>query len=355
MNPSTQAHEWLTKLEECVAVRLKTFGEIENADPDYASTTTYRWLLGVREGCVWGWWGPIQESTARQCERFLRPLLDGKFRKPEEWRELVFKNNRHSHTGSGAVAVGACELAMWDLIGHREKLPVSSLFFSSADPVGKPQVYASQLTIRDLPRDLCRLEQLGWDLVKVPAPTNEEEWHLLSGALDRISDMDVAIDAFGRWGVGELTLALNHDERRLAWSEEVCAPWRMHELFGVTYPTRLAGGEHVYSVAEALILECAKIDIWQPDATFCGYLTCRDLCNLATSTGAFTAPHGGSLLPAVHLCLQGIRIDMVEWHLRIEPFRQAHLTSPAMLDSENKLEFNPTIGWGGRLREELLG
>lgn len=64
-------------------------------------------------------------------------------------------------------------------------------------------------------------------------------------------------------------------------------------------------------------------------------------------------PHGGSLLPALHAAAAGDAVECVEYHMLLEPRRQAHLASPVMPVEGRRLVAPDAPGWAGPLNPNL--
>ncbi len=137
---------------------------------------------------------------------------------------------------------------------------------------------------------------------------------------------------------------------RLAWAEEVAPPWSS-TLPPLPCPT--AAGEHCYSPLDFLALDAMGIDVWQPDAVFCGGVTSLvEIADMAAARGRTVAAHGGGFLPAVHAAVAGAPIARVEHHLLLEPRRQAHYAEP-LVPATSVAPVPTAPGWAGPLSPDL--
>jgi L-alanine-DL-glutamate epimerase-like enolase superfamily enzyme len=66
-------------------------------------------------------------------------------------------------------------------------------------------------------------------------------------------------------------------------------------------------------------------------------------------------PHGGCLVPSLHAAAAGSSIEMVEYHLLLEPARQAHLAEPVRPRQGPFLSVPERPGWAGPLGPQVLG
>jgi L-alanine-DL-glutamate epimerase-like enolase superfamily enzyme len=132
----------------------------------------------------------------------------------------------------------------------------------------------------------------------------------------------------------------------------------VHQARPGEFGTAHAAGEHCYCEADAAQLRAGGVDIWQPDGVFCGgFMTLRALVRSAADVGARCAPHGGGLLPALHLAAAGERTGLIELHLLLEPRRCAHLGQPSVPTGPGAhcgaLAVPTAPGWGGDLTPPL--
>jgi L-alanine-DL-glutamate epimerase-like enolase superfamily enzyme len=130
------------------------------------------------------------------------------------------------------------------------------------------------------------------------------------------------------------------------------------EPFPVSSPP-VAAGEHCYGPSDGAALRAAGVDVWQPDAVFCGgFDALRSFLAGAAANRALSAPHGGGLLPALHAAVGGALVWLIEYHLLLEPRRQAHLstpTTPRFGEGSSRLAPPTMPGWGGPLHAAVRG
>lgn len=318
------------------------------------------WLVGATDGRTWGWWGPVPETVAADAVALDRTVQDRSPATPGAWAQRARRATRHAHTGALAVAAGAIELACWDLAGQTAGTPVWHLSTGTACPPN--QTYATCFGIdptSPMGRKVATAVSGTWSIQK---------WHpglrLVPDDVDTLADAAgghgrLALDFHGTWRPTDVAALCRSLGGRLAWVEEPYPPDDIHRSRAGKFGVPHAAGEHCYGPFESPILTRAGVDVWQPDAAFCGgYENLRALAGMARSSSALCAPHGGGFLPAVHAAAAGSPIWMVEHHLLLEPSRQAHLDRPllpAFRHQDATVPVPDRPGWGGPLRKEVLG
>ncbi|WP_432832888.1 enolase C-terminal domain-like protein [Dactylosporangium sp. CA-092794] len=164
----------------------------------------------------------------------------------------------------------------------------------------------------------------------------------------------VALDFGGVWPTRSALRYAGALELELAFIEEPAPPGALTELDRHPRPAPVAAGEHCYNVDETAVLLAAGIDVWQPDAVFCGGFTAlRAIAARAAKMELPTYPHGGGLIPAIHAAIAGDPIALVEHHLLLEPRRQVHLGSPLLPGLDGQFGVPELPGWAGPLRTDL--
>jgi L-alanine-DL-glutamate epimerase-like enolase superfamily enzyme len=325
---------------------------------DARSDDVRGWLVGVTDGKTWGWWGPVPQAVAAQAPDLLSaafPTLPAEI-DPAGFARRLRRATRHAHTGMLALTVGSLELATWDLAGKRSGLPVWALIAPEArrDTV---TAYATCFGVNPTRERVSGVMDEVADTFAVqkwrPAVLGLELLGVTTGFTARRGPGRIAVDFLGAWDperVREVCAPLGDV---LAWVEEPYHPDEVNIAepgeFGVPH----AAGEHCYGPADAAQLLAGHVDIWQPDAVFCGgWVNLTDLVRAAARADTTCTPHGGGLLPALHLAALGERIAMVELHLLLEPRRSAHLAEPLRMDAA-EFAIPEAPGWGGDLRKDL--
>jgi L-alanine-DL-glutamate epimerase-like enolase superfamily enzyme len=268
--------------------------------------------------------------------------------------------SRHAHTGLLSASVGSLELALWDLAAKRAGLPVWRLLtpLTVTDPV---PAYATCFGVRSGAQRVAAVMDAVAETYPVqkwdPMILRPDLLDLTTGFIRRHGAGGLAVDFHGTWHPDRVRAACAPVADELAWVEEPYHPEEVAQAQAGEFGTAHAAGEHCYGAADAAHLQAGQVDVWQPDAVFCGgLLGLLALVRSAHRADARCAPHGGGLLPALHLAAVGERIDAVELHLLLEPRRSAHLMEPPLptpATPAGTLAVPTAPGWGGDLRMDL--
>ena len=165
----------------------------------------------------------------------------------------------------------------------------------------------------------------------------------------------LAIDLKAEWTFRDSAALLAQLPDGLAWIEEPVGPWDLWRVCDLPLAAPLALGEHCYGCHEVPLLMATRAAIWQPDAVFCGGF--GSLCKVALAASdehARLFPHGGGLLPSLHLAAVGFPVEQVEWHILLEPRRQAHLMRLHAPGDDGKISVPDDPGWAGPLLYGLV-
>lgn len=253
--------------------------------------------------------------VAALIESHFAPLLVGQdagtiHRRIDELRRAALP---YAVGGVSALATAAVELALWDLVARRAGMPLTRLLGGHHEPL------PYYVTCAD-PEAPLRMDSeflFGARAVKIPA-----QWGPVDGAagltrtveaIERLreilpADLPIAIDCFMSWDLEFASrVAAAAGDLGLTWIEEPLYPTDLagySELRRRVAPVRIAGGEHLFELGDALAFVaggCA--DILQIDLTWFGGLRNGLVAAaVAEAAGMVFAPHGGALQPwAVHV------------------------------------------------------
>jgi len=315
------------------------------------------YLVGVRDGCHRGWWGPVSADIADLIHVLFDRAGGQVSGTPDQCADQLRRTTRHAHTGVYSVSLGAVELACWDLLGRRYGVPVWRLM-APYPALSRIPAYATCFGIGlDHPRASAVVRELadGWRIQKwrpvrdLPLPGSRAR-----RAAALAGPAALALD-FGGTCPGAQSLRYGASlEIPLAWIEEPCPPGTLLELDVDNRPAPIAAGEHCYGVDDTAVLEMAMVDVWQPDAVFCGgFGSLQAIAARATAAGRLLYPHGGGLIPAIHAAVAGSTMCAVEYHVLLEPRRQVHLAEPVLPTQAGDFVVPQQPGWAGDLRTDL--
>jgi len=315
-------------------------------------------LVGASDGTSWGWWGPVGHRVAGLAAELFSAVRDRAPAPPEAWARRARRATRHAHVGLLGVAAGALELACWDLAGVREQAPVWALSGASTAVRDRLPCYATcfgmDLEDHRAPA-VAAAVGAGWSLQKWRPPRSGASGAVERAAVAAGGGLRLALDFGGSWDLAAVLGLCDRLDIGLAWVEEPLPPDELHLVPPGGLPFPHAAGEHAYGPADAAGLRSAGVEVWQPDAVFCGgYANLRVMAEQAQAAGARCLPHGGGLLPALHAAASGAEVEMGEYHLLLEPRRQAHLAHPVSPLEPGGLDVPARPGWAGPLRPELV-
>lgn len=323
-----------------------------------STQTVTGFLVGVRDGPHWGWWGPIISEDVIDGLRKLTQRTNRRLRgTPEHCAGELRRATRHAHTGVYSVSVGAFELACWDLLGHRHCVPVWQLVTERPTREHVPSYatcFGLSLAQPGAAEVVAHIAEV-WPVQKWRPVTELQHDGSPSVCAGRAAGPHgLALDFGGHWSARAALGFASAVPLQLAFIEEPTAPDALTDLTGIARPAPIAAGEHCYHPGETAILSGAEIDIWQPDAVFCGgFAALRTIAATAAAARRLVYPHGGGLIPAVHAAIAGSPVDFLEFHLLLESRRQTHLRRPLLADAHGEFRVPDQPGWAGSLRSNL--
>lgn len=262
--------------------------------------------VGWGEACA-----PIcPEVVCVLLERLVLPLVTGRgFDHPSACWDLLYNSNhcRGYTDGYWLDAIAAFDIAIWDALGRRERVPVAALLSDSPRP--QVDIYLSGPRA---PTQAGRIELLkrhaaaGLRAVKLFVGPDIEQ---ARGELDALRR---AVPEVERWMVDALWSFEGVDQGSrakqafsaadVAWLE---CPMQPEDLEGhralVSLPgTRIALGEHFRTRFQASPwIEGKALDIAQPDIARMGFTEALRLRTIAAKHGIPVTPHAGSGLLVV--------------------------------------------------------
>ena len=263
----------------------------------------------------------IMEAAADQ-------LLDeggGNFSPQKIWAQMM-RNEKPGGHGDRAVAAGAIDMAVWDLVAKIEGKPLWAVLserYNGGAHQDRVLVYSGggyyypddekagligeMERTRALGYRLCKMKIGGADL---DTDRRRIEWALgVVGA-----GQNLAVDANGRFGLDEaIAYGRMIAEYDLCWYEEPVDPldYMAHAVLAEATPVPIATGENLFSHQDFRNLLRhgglrADRDWLQPDPSLCYGLTeCLRIIDLAQAAGwqrARCVPHGGHQL-GLHMAI----------------------------------------------------
>ncbi|MFH1302301.1 MAG: mandelate racemase/muconate lactonizing enzyme family protein, partial [Planctomycetota bacterium] len=272
----------------------------ENSPPDWR-TSLGQILIALDTDCGITGYGVGGGGLAgiHVVRTVLRDLLLG--RNPEEisqlWNEMYQATLAFGRKGIAVMAISGVDLALWDLRGKSEKLPIVSLL--GGIPGQKIPTYHTVWDHRDLS---SATEYAGYKLHlgKVAAPVRQD---VMISAIDQAraqigSDRLLMVDAWMKWDVDStIAISKNIAAYQIEWIEEPLSPDDLagYAILKEKSAVPIAGGEHEFTSAAFGPLISQKLhSIFQPDVCWCGGLTeLIKIYTMAKEARLRVCPHRG--------------------------------------------------------------
>ena len=234
-------------------------------------------------------------------DHFARHLVGQNALAIERMWDMMFRMSKpYGTVGLASVAMSGVDLALWDLAGKLQGLPVYELL---GGPV-RDRIFA-YATGNDTDWQL----ELGFKAVKLACPYGpadglrglDENEKLIAKTRELVGDdVEIMLDCYMAFDV-EYTVRLAERLRpyRLKWMEEYLIPEDLdgHVAVRKRIPWQtLATGEHLYTPWPfRQLVERRAVDILQPDINWVGGLTaCRRIAEMADIAGLTVLLHGGA-------------------------------------------------------------
>ncbi|MBK8083430.1 MAG: mandelate racemase/muconate lactonizing enzyme family protein [Devosia sp.] len=282
------------------------------------------------------------------------------------WRAMYAGTRWFGRKGAVMSAIGAVEVALWDLLGKQLGLPVHRLL--GGDGVRSVPAYASALLwadhLPDLTPEAERHRNNGFRRMKMRLGRSSD-YDL--AALDAVisgagSDAEVIVDGSMRYTVDQARLLSTELARRkVFWFEEPLQPEDIDGFVALRPQSAVpvAAGENEFGVQGfAELLRSDAVDIVQPDVSRCGGIgEARAVAELAARAGKRFAPHSWSDAIAVmanaHVVASMPNGITVEIDQSRNPFVDQLLVSPLTV-RDGLLNLPDAPGLGIELRREVV-
>jgi L-rhamnonate dehydratase len=275
-------------------------------------------------------------------------------------------------------AIGAVDLALWDIAGKASGRPVYELLGGPRRPHVIPyaSVHPRLSSLQETERQVQHLTEsvleLGYRAVKLQLVygdvyTDADLVRLVRKARKILGDeMTFMIDVGYRWmdSKAAIRTVQQLEDCNLYFVE---TPLRMDDLDGharlaESVTTRIAGAELLASRWEALdLMDRGKLDVIQPDIGRAGGLTeCLRIAKLANDRGLLCIPHGWksglTVAAEVHLSAGAENVPFIEYMVpELWPsVIRRELVRPEFAPENGVIELPRTPGLGVELNEEVV-
>lgn len=255
----------------------------------------------------------------------LLDMTGGNFLPQRIWAQMMSNEKPGGH-GDRAVAVGAIDMAVWDLVAKIQGVPLWYVLaerYNDGAHLDDVLVYSGggyyypDDEKAGLIGEMQRTRELGYRLckMKIGGTDIDTDRQRIEWALSVVGDGEnLAVDANGRFKLDEaVAYGKMIAEYDLCWYEEPVDPldYMAHAVLAEATPVPLATGENLFSTQDFRNLLRhgglrADRDWLQPDPSLCYGLTeCLRIVDLAKDAGwerMRTVPHGGHQL-GLHMAI----------------------------------------------------
>ena len=261
-------------------------------------------LVGWGEA-FWGGW----EAARAALEHWVAPLAVGQDI-TDRAMTVRFERALHNLGRSGPViyALAGLDLALWDLRGKLEGVPVHALLGGRKRE--RVEVYASLLAyggdLENVKRNVARALERGYRHIKLHEKATEA---VAATRQTTGPDVPIMVDVNCAWTPDQAHAAvLAMKPYHPLWIEEPIWPAEDVDSLGALRKATgvpLAAGENATGTLEFVRLAAAGIDYLQPSAVKNGLTAQWEICRKAEQVGATCVPHspyfGPGYLATLHI------------------------------------------------------
>jgi L-alanine-DL-glutamate epimerase-like enolase superfamily enzyme len=275
------------------------------------------------------------------------------------WDKLCWAGASVGRSGLATQAIGAFDVALWDLKAKRANLSLARLLGAHRDSVqcyntsgGFLHTPLEQLMVNT---DISREKGIGGIKLKVGQPDQALDLHRVSSIRKHLGDdFPLMVDANQQWDRPTAQrMCRQLEQYNLIWIEEPldCYDAEGHAALALQFDTPIATGEMLTSVAEHWeFIKLRATDYLMPDAPRVGGITpYLKVQALAEQAGLMIAPHFAMELH-IHLAATYSREPWVEHFEWLEP-----LFNERMQTRDGRMLVPTRPGLGLSLSERVAG
>ncbi len=284
--------------------------------------------------------------------------------------------------GAGGAAISALtgiEIALWDLAGKAQGVPVYRLLGGKFRD--RIRLYVDSAHT-DYNERAAEVKERGFTAIKFdlddaqnPHKLDPWNWSVTPDELKSLVDqafairegigdsLDLAIDLHGRYdATAGMKIAQEMEPLNLLWLEEPVPPENIDALAKITHATGtpICVGENLYlRHGFRDLLQQQAADIIMPDISKCGGLSeCRKIANLAEMYYVPFAPHNNSsalsTVGDAHVCASVPNFLVLEYHRFDDPTWDKVLATDESVIQDGHVMLTEAPGLGVELNEEFL-
>tara|TARA_Y100001960_G_scaffold320860_1_gene394418 strand:- start:55 stop:1188 length:1134 start_codon:yes stop_codon:yes gene_type:complete len=291
-------------------------------------------------------------------------------------RSYIF---RGGFSGLGISALTGLEIALWDLAGKAQEIPVYRLLGGKFRDRVRLYVDSAHSNYKQraeaIRADGFTAVKFDLDDAQNPHKLDAWNWSVTPGELGIIVDqayeireavgpkIDLAIDLHGRYdATAGMKIAQELEDLNLMWLEEPVPPDNIDALKRITESTStpICAGENAYlRYGFRDMLEKQAVDIIMPDISKCGGLSeCRKIANMAEIYYIPFAPHNNSsalsTVGDAHVCASVPNFLALEFHRYDDPSWNDIILSDEPVIHQGHVILSEKPGLGVELNEEFL-
>jgi D-arabinonate dehydratase/D-galactarolactone cycloisomerase len=352
---------------------------ITSREAMWVKVKTASGLEGWGEAAVWG--GPAG-VTANILLQELFPIIKGEDSTSIHyvWEKMYQHTAQHGRRGAIVAAMGALDIALWDIMARRANQPLVNILGRQSDtvtPYASAGFYSETKDLDGLRAEYARLKDKGFRAFKMKVGRQKREWskvwdrpnvYTLEQDIERVyavretigDDAILLVDANTEWDTVTTTTFLTEiGAARPFFMEEPVSADLFNHAVEVRQRTnvRIAGFETEYTrYAYRELLEAGAVDVVQPDPSWCGGLSeARRIAAMASAYGKLAVPHSFSsvlsLMTSIHFVASLDNGFLVEWDSSGNPWVDQFLLAENVLNEDGNLlvpagagiAFNPDI------------
>jgi len=291
-------------------------------------------------------------------------------------RSYIFRGGM---AGLGISALTGLEIALWDLAGKAQGVPVYRLLGGKFRETVRLYVDSAMTNCRERAEEARSkgFTAIKFDLDDANNPHKLDAWNWsvspqeLESMVDQAfaireavgPDMDLAIDLHGRYdSTAGMKIAHELEDLNLMWLEEPVPPENIQAMANITQATStpICAGENAYlRYGFREIIENQAVDIIMPDISKCGGLSeCRKIANMAETYYIPFAPHNNSsalsTVGDAHVCASVPNFLALEFHRFHDPTWEHVIESNQDVIQNGHVQLTEEPGLGVELNESYL-
>ncbi len=291
-------------------------------------------------------------------------------------RSYIFRGGM---AGLGISALTGIEIALWDLAGKAQGIPVYRLLGGKFRDTVRLYVDSAMTNCRERAEEAQAkgFTAIKFDLDDANNPHKLDAWNWsvsppeLESMIEQAfaireavgPDMDLAIDLHGRYdATAGLKIAHELEDLNLMWLEEPVPPENIQAMANITQATTtpICAGENAYlRYGFREIIENQAVDIIMPDISKCGGLSeCRKIANMAETYYIPFAPHNNSsalsTVGDAHVCASVPNFLALEFHRFHDPTWEKIIESDQDVIQNGHVQLTEKPGLGVELNESYL-